>query len=211
VIRRLAVLLALGLAVTLGAPAPGDAQPFGVEVSRQGAPRLVLGGVLEGEGIRESLEAGLPVRVRVVAELWRDRWVDALEGRDEWRATIRLDPLSRRYQIEIVRDPGRTITTGDATSLAAVGVFLQGQLTSSLRPDREGQFYYLARLEVETLSLSDLDELRRWLNGDLGAAVDGRQDVGSAVGRGLRRLVVRTLGLPVVRVQARSPVFRFPR
>jgi len=58
--------------------------------------------------------------------------------------------------------------------------------------------------------VSDLDELRRWLRGDLGAAVGEGEEVGSALGRGFRRLLVRALGLPVQRYQARTPTFRVP-
>lgn len=205
------LLVVLGPVWALATPVAGVAQPLGIEVTRDGTPRFALGGVLEGDGIRESLESGLPVRVRIVTELWRDRWVDALEGSEAWRATIRLDPLTRQYFIESVREPFGTPTLSEASSLAGVRRTLQSRLVSTLAPEREGRFYYLARVEVETLSLSDLDELRRWLNGDVGAAVEGRQEVGSAIGRGLRRLVVKTLGLPVVRVQTRSPVFSFPR
>jgi hypothetical protein len=62
-------------------------------------------------------------------------------------------------------------------------------------------------VEMETLSLSDLEELQRWLQGDLAPAVVGEERVGSALARGVRRLLVRMLGLPAKRFQLRSPVF----
>jgi hypothetical protein len=169
------------------------------------APRVVIGPILEGEGIQSSLASGLPVRIRIVTELWRSRTFDALEGRDEWRATVRLDPLSLRYLVETSDG-----VTGEVPSAAAAVSYLQLRLAPPLRPERTGRFYYLARMEVETLSLSDLDELRRWLRGDLGPAVEGREEVGSAIGRGLRRLLVRALRLPVQRHEARTPVFDAP-
>ncbi|HEU0051954.1 MAG TPA: hypothetical protein VFQ39_02210, partial [Longimicrobium sp.] len=76
-----------------------------------------------------------------------------------------------------------------------------------MRPERAGRYYYLARLEVETLSLSDLEELRRWLRGEARPAVAGEKPVGRAVERGLKRFFVRLLGLPARRYEARTHVF----
>jgi hypothetical protein len=201
-VARLTLLLALLLAA-----APGVAQervpPLDLRMQGgDGSVRLILGEVLESPGVRQSLGSGLPVRMGIVVELWRDRFLDALEGRHEWRATVLMDPLSDRYLVETGDG-----ASGEFTSLAGARAFLQGRLQVPLAPERGGRFYYLARLEVETLSLSDLDELRRWLRGDLGPAVEGREEVGGAVGRGLRRLLVRALGLPVQRYQTRTATF----
>jgi hypothetical protein len=191
-----------GWGLVLHAQTPSGA-PLGVEVvEASGRPRVTLGPVLVGEGVRASLESGLPVRIRVVTELWRVRTFDALEGRHEWRATVRLDPLTSRYLVET--SGGETL---DVASAEEAREALQARLAPPLRPDREGRFYYLARIEVETLSLSDLEELRRWLRGDVGGAVGGQENVGSLLGRGFRRLVVRALGLPVQRYETRTSTF----
>jgi len=166
-------------------------------------PTLLLGPVVEGTGVQESLESGLPIRVHVTMELWRVRTFDALEGRQSWRATLRLDPLTGRTLLATEGVEGERWFT----SLAAARMALQGTLSPTLRPEREGQFYYIARIEVETLSLSDLDELRRWLRGDLGRAVVGDGGLGGALGRGTRRLLVRALRLPVERFETRTPTF----
>jgi hypothetical protein len=71
-----------------------------------------------------------------------------------------------------------------------------------------GRYYYTAVLQIETLSLSDLDELERWLQGELGPAVSGRRSLSDAVGEGAKRLLIRLLGLPTRRVEARSDRFR---
>jgi hypothetical protein len=63
---------------------------------------------------------------------------------------------------------------------------------------------------VETLSMSDLDELERWLHGELGPAVAGQRSVPGAVGQGAKRLMLRWLDLPHRRVDARSERFDFP-
>lgn len=204
------------LALGWASPAPGDAPiaqsgqdaPLAIQVgAEEGDPRLTLGPVLSSQGIRSSMERGLPVRIRVVTELWRQRFLDSQEARHEWRASVRFDPLARAYLVELGN--GQILS---AATLEEATAILSDQLQVPLRPDRSGRFYYLARLEVETLSLSDLDELRRWLQGDLAPAVEGEEGGGiqAALGRGLQRALIRVLGLPGERYQARSPTFPHP-
>jgi len=61
---------------------------------------------------------------------------------------------------------------------------------------------------VETLSLSDLDEVNRWLRGELKPAVKGEKNPGTAIGRGLRTVVVRLLGGEKRHYVARTGTFR---
>ncbi|TVP58217.1 MAG: hypothetical protein EA351_04215 [Gemmatimonadales bacterium] len=206
--------MALLLASTVVGPTAAtgllaQSAPPPLELRLQGSDgrvEAVLGPILTTRGTIRSLESGLPVRIQIVVELWRDQFFDSQDGRFEWRATVRQDPLSNRFLVETADGDQGNVLSPDA-ALA----FLQANLTVPLRPLREGRYYYLGRVEVETLSLSDIDELRRWLQGDLGAAVEGGEQVGSALGRGFRRLLVRALGLPVQRYQARTPTFEIPR
>ncbi|CAN5864176.1 hypothetical protein BH20GEM3_BH20GEM3_03920 [soil metagenome] len=84
---------------------------------------------------------------------------------------------------------------------------LQAAFASGLQPRGAGRFSYIATLDIETLSLSDLEELRRWLRGEARPAVQGRTSPGRAVERGLRRVFVRLIGLPTRRWEARTPSF----
>ena len=92
-------------------------------------------------------------------------------------------------------------------SLPMVRAALRNAFSLPLRPPEPGRFYYLGQVEVETLSLSDLEELQRWLRGDLAPAVAGEERVENAVGRGVQRAIVRMLGLPARRFRVRSPPF----
>jgi hypothetical protein len=56
------------------------------------------------------------------------------------------------------------------------------------------KFYYQATLSVETLSLTDLDEVERWLRGELRPAVRGQRNPGTVLGRGIKTLASRLLG-----------------
>jgi hypothetical protein len=163
-----------------------------------------LGEVLEDEALTRALHSGLPIRILLSAELWKDGFFDSQRGEYEWRATVVYDPLERSYQVETA---GRELTNEVVADLSAASVALYRSLRLPLHPDEEGRWYYVVNAEVETLSLSDLEELRRWLRGDLAAAVSGEEPVDNAVARGVRRLVVRVLGLPARRYRERTPSF----
>jgi len=206
---RASTLSSLLFAVVLGTGfGPGnanaqDAPPLRLELQEEsGGVGAVLGSLLHGRNLRRALESGLPVRLHLVTELWREGFFDNQEGRHEWRATVRFDPLSELYRVETEFGSAGTVGT-----LVEAERLLGETLVVPLRPLRRGRYYYLARLEVETLSLSDLEELRRWLQGDVGRTGERDEEIGSALLRGLRRLFVRGIGLPVERHQARTGRF----
>ncbi len=200
---RTLVLLFLGLGAT-----PLEAQeqaPLTFSVDPQtGAPGLEVGNLLADPQLLEAVHSGLPLRIRILTQLWRDGFFDDEEGRHEWRASLVFDPMTRRYRVQAGGGSGRE---GEVNTLADAERILQESLFVPLRPLRPGRYYYIAQVELETLSLSDLEELQRWLRGELGPVVSGEKDVGGALGRGLRRLLVRMLNLPARRFQARSPAF----
>ncbi len=208
----LALLFALVIALVAAAPVGAQDAPVHLQVHpTERSVRVVFQDLFSGGGLPEALSSGLPVRIHIVTELWRDGVVDALERRSEWRATVILDPLGNRYRVEAgPADPGEGSTTQEVTTdLAAIDRILERTLRIPIRPGRSGTYYYLARLELETLAPSDLDDLSRWLRGDLGPAVEGG-GIAGAVGRGLRRLLVGILGLPVQRFEVRSERFEVP-
>lgn len=169
-----------------------------------GELRILIGDLFAEGGLTRALHSGLPLRIRVVAELWKDGFFDSQKGRGEWRASVVYDPMERQYRVA-TGARGSQETAVD--SLSGVRRALQERFSLPMRPTEEGKYYYLGHVEVETLSLSDLEELQRWLRGDLAPAVTGEEEVGSAVGRGVRRVLVRMLGLPARRFDVRSPSF----
>jgi hypothetical protein len=185
-------------------PVLAQAPPLALRV---GAPAIgwqaivETGPLLDDEALRGALDSALPLRFHLRVELWRRGVVDRLASEDEVSVAIVQDPLTGGYSVEA---PGveRRVPTIQAAHLA-----LQSQLSTSLRPNRSGRYYYLATLEVETLSLSDLEELRRWLRGEVAPAIGGQSPPTRAVERGLRRLMIRVIGLPTRRFEARSPSF----
>lgn len=208
--RRRFLALALGAALAApSAPSPLDAQqrrgPLGIGVggpAQRWRPVVLIRGLLDDGALRESLDNGLPLRFHLRVELWRTDVLDRLVGEHEAQRALLRDPLEGTFVLE----DGRT--ERHFSSLAETERALQAAFAADLQPPTQGRYYYLATLEVETLSQSDLDELRRWLRGEARPAVAGRQPVERAVERGLRRFFVRLLGLPTRKYQARSRPFR---
>jgi hypothetical protein len=164
-------------------------------------PAVRAQGLLADRGLRDALASGLPLRIRFRVELWEKSVFDRLQGTHRAALAVLQDPLDGAYTLDDGRAEQRF------RSPAAVEAAVEAAFAAPLHPTRRGRFYYIAVLEIETLSLSDLEELQRWLRGEARPAVEGRRSVGRAVESGLRRAVVRVMGLPTRKYEARSATF----
>jgi NADH-quinone oxidoreductase chain I len=168
-------------------------------------PRLHLGPVLADNSLEEAVQSGLPLRLTFRVELWREGFFDSLVDTESWTAVLMHEPLDGNYTVVARANPTEA---KHAQTYAAARRELEGEQLLAIRPDRPGRYYYTARLDVETLSLSDLDELRRWLRGELRPAVSGDRSLPAALGEGIKRAFIRMLRLPARQFDARSPRFR---
>ncbi len=153
-----------------------------------------------------TLRSGLPVRLHYRIEVWRSRdgWLDQLTRQVYWDVVLRHEPLLDEYTMLTIfgsRVQERRYATLDALTAALAFAY---QINVS--PAERGNYYYSATLEVSTLSDSDLDELERFLEGDLGEA-SGEGGLGDALGRGATRFLLRLAGLPSLRLEARTGRF----
>ena len=158
--------------------------------------------------LTSMLGSGFPLRMHYRVELWRSRsgWFDAFERAVEWDVVVRHEPLLDQYAVNTIM-PGRT-RENRYTGLATLSQALDGvAFQIAFRVTERGDYYYNTSLQVSTLSDSDLDELERFLRGELGPAASEGRDFGDAVGRGATRLLLKLAGLPSVRVEGRSGRF----
>lgn len=163
--------------------------------------------ILADEELEDAIRSGLPLRVRFRMELWRDATFDELVATEQWTAVLTFDPLSKLYVMRTRADNSRARVFADfATARAAV----ETAYPVTLRPQKRGRYYYTGSVDIETLSLSDLEELERWLKGELQPAVSGDRSITGALGQGARRLFIRVLSLPERRLESRSERFRLP-
>jgi hypothetical protein len=153
------------------------------------------------------MRSGFPLRLHYRLELWKVRasWFDQFVREVTWDAVARNDPLADDFVL--IRQGGNVSRYSTPEELSAA---LDIPYTVTLRPSSTsgGRYYFLARLEVTTLNDTDLQELSRWLSGDVGPVVSGEGSFGEALARGAQRVLVRLAGLPRQRLEARSPTIR---
>jgi hypothetical protein len=171
-------------------------------------PLVRVAGALQERELRDLLDHGFPIRVHYRVELWTTTgWFDDLRDSKEWDVLMRFDPLKHTYAV--ARIVGDQVTPlGDFAEHADAVVAAERPYRAPLVGPRGRRAYYLAVVDIETLSLSDLEEVERWLRGELRPAVRGQRNPGTALGRGLRSLAVHLLGSESRHYEARSGAFR---
>lgn len=210
------VALVLGL---LALPSTGGAQRDAgprVEIELPPVSALASEGplvhapaMLSDGRVREALRNGFPIRLHFRVELWStEGWFNSLAGRTAWEIVVRREGLEETYLVHRLLPDGRREVRGPFPSVAEAEAEVARGMRAPISPTRRGaRYYYNVVCEVESLSVSDLDELERWLRGEAGPAVRGERNPGTALTRGLRTLFVRLLGGDGSRFEARTVTF----
>ena len=223
-----AILLALGLATDIGAqqsasrdtPGRTGAQPAqsapGIDVSlppssspNYAGPVVRTANVIADADLRKLLQNGFPAHLSYRADLWsRSGWFDDVESTVEWDVVVRYEPLTKTYRVaRYVGDRAENLGRFERYEDAQAAVARPYQPPLPARRTRSRQ-YYIVVLEVEVISMSDLDELERWLRGELRPAVRGKRNPGTALGRGISTMATRMLGGEKRLYEQRTETFR---
>jgi len=168
-------------------------------------PRVTARDLMRDGAFEGALRNGFPVRFSFRLGLWRNAALfDRLVREVQWDAVVVLDPVDNTYQL--IRSSGSLDVLPDLGTVdrALATAFTVGLLPT--RPDNN-RYYYIGTLTVESISVSELEEVERWLTGDLGRAITQRGDVGNAFSRGARLALIRLSGLPRRVLNARTPQF----
>jgi hypothetical protein len=174
-----------------------------VSVPTGGNPGMVTTTGLFGDrDMRDLVRSGFPASLRFRLELWRPGGLfNDLEASQEWELIIQYDPTGQRYRV-VRRQGGRMEDLGSFATLSTAQGVLERPLRITLLPQREGRrYYYNYALDIEALSVSDMDQLERWLRGVRGTTA------ASAVGSGVRTLMLRMLGGENRHYERRSVTF----
>jgi hypothetical protein len=211
----LAVAVVFGLAWAAGPAAAQGPQAvrLTVRLAADSTPAGSRAPVVRSENLLgdgrwlSALRSGLPVRLHYRVEVWRSRegWFDNFGRQVEWDVVVRHEPLLDQYTLLTL--VGARRQERRYATLDALGAALAFAYQINMRPEVQGNYYYAASLQVSTLSDSDLDELERFLAGDMGRSTPGDENFGDALGRGTTRFLLRLAGLPSLRLEARSPRF----
>ena len=173
------------------------------------APLVRSSGLITDGATHDLLRNGFPARLHYTMERWSTGgWFDDVAATAEWDVVVRYDALGKVFQV--YRIVGRrTYPLGSFGTIAEADAVVGAGFPAPIRLPRQGRRgYYSLVLDIEALSLTELDEVERWLRGELKPAVRGKKNPGTAVGRGVRTIMVRLLGGEKRRYEARSPTFR---
>lgn len=157
----------------------------------------------------DLLRNGFPARLHYKVERWSTGgWFDDIAADSEWDVVVRYDALGKVFQVyRVVRR--QTAFLGSFATIQEAEAVVDALFTAPISlPKKNQRTYYNLVLEIETLSLTELDEVERWLRGELKPAVRGKKNPGTAVGRGVRTVMVRLLGGEKRRYEARTGTFR---
>jgi len=211
----LCLLLAASAASSLHAQAARFEVVLPPAERRGGEPPAIRSdNLLAEEQMRQLLRSGFPAHLHYRLEMWQaGGLLDHLRGQAEWDVLVRYNNLDKRFsavRYEGERAENRT-TLGSFDQLRDVEEAVGRAYQPLIRLPRPGErYYYSATLRIVMLSVSDLDEVGRWLRGELGPAVKGERSPGKALGQGARTLVARLLGGEERQYDARTPIFRAP-
>jgi hypothetical protein len=203
-----ALLVAAATAAAQPAPEVRIALPASGAYLRDG-PTVGAAFLLVQPRTRDLLAAGFAARLTHRVELWRTgRWFDEVERGVTWDLIVRWDAVARAYRVVRVAD-GRIEPVGSFQRLDDADRYLARPSPVPLVPPRTAdRCYYVLTLGVEVLSVSDLDEVERWLRGELTPSLRGDRPPETALGRGVRSLAARLLGGEAKTYEARTGRFR---
>jgi hypothetical protein len=170
--------------------------------------------VLANGTIRDLMRSGFPARLHYHVELWTASGVfNTLESALDWDIVARYDPLTRHFRaarINPENTPERVQILGDFDRAGGLDSTVADPYLVPLIPREHGRrYYYVVALDVDVVSLSDLDEVERWLRGELRPAVRGQRNPGGVVGRGIRTLFLRIIGAEKRHYEAHTKTFRW--
>jgi hypothetical protein len=178
-----------------------------------GGPQVRGIDVLANGTIRDLMRSGFPARLHYHVELWSASGVfNNVESARDWDIIARYDPLTKHFRAARVNPedtPERVALLGDFDRAVALDSTLAAPYVVPLVPRESGRrYYYVVTLDVDVVSLSDLDEVERWLRGELRPAVRGQRNPGGVVGRGIRTLFLRIIGAEKRHYVSRTKIFR---
>ena len=158
-------------------------------ITMAGTPTVATTNLFGDADMRDLVRSGFPASLRFRLELWRVGGLfNDLEGQREWELIVQYDPSAQRYRV-VQRQGSRLDDLGSFATLSTAQAVLERPTRILLAPEREGsRYYYNFTLTIEALSVSDMDQLERWLRGVRGGTA------ASAFGSGMRTLMLRMLG-----------------
>lgn len=171
-------------------------------------PSVRSAGLVTDREMADLLRHGFPTRLHYKLERWaKGRLFDDIKATLEWDVVVRLDQLSKQYEVVRILH-NRPASLGEFDKLSEAEAALDKAFRVPISTPKRGEkTYYNLTVDIETLSLNDLDELERWMRGELKPAVRGEKNPGTAVSRGVSTLFLKLLGGEKRHYETRSGKF----
>jgi hypothetical protein len=215
--RGLATLLFAVLAILAsGSVAPVAAQENGVRLgvlvtpatATKEGPTITSANLLADSKTLELLHNGFPARIHYRLELWEQGGFggDDRNGFTEWDVLVAFDPTSQLFNVYRRYLQNAVVVNENFGGFSTLGL-AEAQFgrpyRAGLHPERSGHFYYNLTVDVQTLTVSDLDALEQWLRGSSAP----QHSVLRGIWSGLGTLVSRILGGDKRKYEQKSEVF----
>jgi hypothetical protein len=212
VLRR-TIAFTLLIAAAPAARGQGDSPKLGLDypgqvVANSSVPTVSMSGILTEGHRQELLHGGWPTAIRARVEVWRRGGVAfGRESDFEWDVIVEYSPASKVYHLRRVVN-NQVENLGDASSIEAAEQILRRPFMPPISPRRRGdRYFYVFKVEISTLSMSDLDAWQRWVRGEATPAIRGKRNPAGAFQRGLGSLLSRVLGGDTQTYETRSVPF----
>lgn len=173
-------------------------------------PLVLATNMLSSAHFREPLAAGFPARFHFLVTLWSEGGLaNAIERRAEYDVLVRFLAMEKKYEVlQLVNDrPPFSLGKFDRVEDAERAIARPTRVAITAFPSKK-RFYYRVTLDVQILGASDLDEVNRWLKGELEPAIHGERNPGTALARSIRMLASRLLGGDSREFEAKTQAFR---
>lgn len=209
----ISAVLALASAAVLSAqrnPTLEISLPSAAQLAQAG-PLIVARDMLSGTRTREPLAAGFPARFHFTVALWSEGSLgDQAERLAEYDVLVNYIAMEKKYQVvQVMNDRPLSLGKFDRVEDAEGAIARPTRAPISAFPSKH-RLYYRVTLDVAILQLSDLDEVNRWLKGELEPVIHGKRDPGTAITRSIRMLASRLLGGDTREFEAETGTFRMP-
>jgi hypothetical protein len=197
---RVAFVVALlavagGVARAQATPTLSISLPPGNQLATTG-PLVVAASMLSSAHSRDPLAAGFPARFHFLVTLWSEGGLaNAIERRAEYDVIVRYIAMEKKYEVVQLMNDRAPFSLGkfDHVEDAERAIARPTRVPITAFASKK-RFYYRVTLDVQILGASDLDEVNRWLKGELEPASHGERNPGTALTRSIRMLASRLLG-----------------
>ena len=169
-------------------------------------PSITAANVLSDPKTRELVQGGYATGLHFRVELWRKSgWFEDPAGVEEWDVLVSYDPAAKTYQV--VRQRGKERENfGGLAGVDSAEALVDKPIKSTLLPHESGRYFYNAAVDIQPVSVSDLDAALGWLRGP----VKEKQNLGTSLLKGIELVLSRVVGGGRRHFENPSGIFEIP-